>query len=65
MGGQSGEQCCCGGSTTREEDIKGQKVIAIAGGSNKGLAALAALKTNTITDLIIGESSAKQLVEKL
>jgi DNA-binding transcriptional regulator LsrR (DeoR family) len=47
------------------EDIKGQKVIAIAGGTNKGIATLSALKTNTITDLIIGEASAKQLVEKL
>ena len=43
------------------QDIQGKKVIAIVGGKNKGIATLAALKTNTITDLIIGEESAKQL----
>ncbi len=42
-------------------DIKGKKVIAIVGGKQKGTATLAALKTNTITDLIIGEESAKQI----
>lgn len=46
-------------------DIKGQKVIAIVGGANKGIATLAALKTNSITDLIINEESAKQLVNKM
>ncbi|MFK8010807.1 MAG: sugar-binding transcriptional regulator [Marinicellaceae bacterium] len=46
-------------------DIKGKKVIAIVGGANKGLATLAALRTNTITDLIINEQSAKQLVENM
>ena len=45
------------------EDIKGQQVIAIVGGVHKGLATLAALKTQTITDLIIGEESAKKLVK--
>ena len=44
-------------------DIKGKKVIAIVGGKNKGIATLAAIKTNTITDLIIGEESAKQLIK--
>ncbi|MBL4660729.1 MAG: sugar-binding transcriptional regulator [Alcanivoracaceae bacterium] len=45
------------------EDIKGQQVIAIVGGMHKGIATLAALKTQTITDLIIGEESAKKLVK--
>jgi DNA-binding transcriptional regulator LsrR (DeoR family) len=45
------------------QDIKGKKVIAIVGGKQKGIATLAALKTNTITDLIIGEESAIQLIE--
>ncbi len=44
------------------QDIKGQQVIAIVGGANKGKATLAALKTNTITDLIISEESAKQIL---
>lgn len=44
------------------QDIKGQQVIAIVGGTHKGMATLAALKTNTITDLIINEDSAKQLI---
>ena len=51
------------GLSTR--DIKGKKVIAIVGGSKKGIATLAALKTNTITDLIINEKSAKQLVNNM
>jgi DNA-binding transcriptional regulator LsrR (DeoR family) len=47
------------------QDIKGKQVIAIVGGSKKGIATLAALKTNTITDLIINEKSAKQLVNNM
>ena len=47
------------------QDIKGKKVIAIVGGANKGIATLAALRTNTITDLIINEESAKQLVNHM
>jgi len=45
-----------------DADIKGRQVIAIVGGANKGYATLAALRTNTITDLIINEQSAKQLI---
>jgi DNA-binding transcriptional regulator LsrR (DeoR family) len=44
------------------EDIKGKQVIAIVGSKNKGKATKAALKTNTITDLIISEESAKQIL---
>jgi len=44
------------------EDIKGKQVIAIVGGQQKGLATLAALQTDTITDLIISEESAKQIL---
>ena len=51
------------GLTTSE--IKGKKVIAIVGGKQKGIATLAALKTKTITDLIIGEESAKQLINNV
>ena len=47
------------------EDIRGHKVIAIAGGKQKELAIHAALKTNVITDLIIGEDSANKLVKLL
>ncbi len=43
-------------------DIKGKQVIAIVGGRDKGVATRAALKTNTITDLIISEESAKQIM---
>ena len=45
-----------------DADIKGRQVIAIVGGANKGYATLAALRTNSITDLIINEQSAKQLI---
>jgi DNA-binding transcriptional regulator LsrR (DeoR family) len=44
------------------DDIRGKQVIAIVGGKNKGTATKAALKTNTITDLIISEESAKQVI---
>lgn len=44
------------------EDIKGKRVIAMIGGNGKGAATLAALNTSTITDLIIGEHSARQLI---
>jgi DNA-binding transcriptional regulator LsrR (DeoR family) len=47
------------------QDIKDKQVIAIVGGRKKGIATLAALKTNTITDLIINEKSAKQLVNNM
>lgn len=46
-------------------DIKDRQVVAIVGGTNKGIATLAALKTKTITDLIIKEESAKQLVNNM
>ena len=45
------------------EDIKGRQVVAIVGGIHKGMVTLAALKTNTITDLIISEESAKKLIK--
>jgi DNA-binding transcriptional regulator LsrR (DeoR family) len=47
------------------KDIKGKKVIAIVGGKLKGIATLAALRTKTITDLIIGEESAQQLIKNM
>lgn len=51
------------GLSTR--DIKDRQVVAIVGGTNKGIATLSALKTKTITDLIITEGSAKQLVNNM
>ena len=41
--------------------IKGKRVIALAGGRSKALAMLAALRTGTISDLIIDEVLAKAL----
>ncbi|HER26308.1 MAG TPA: sugar-binding transcriptional regulator [Rhodospirillales bacterium] len=43
------------------EDLRGRKVVAVVGGSGKGAAVLAALRTNIITDLVICESTAQQL----
>ena len=44
------------------EDLRDKKVIAIAGGDDKGSACLAALNTGVITDLILSEVSAKKLI---
>ena len=44
------------------EDIRGRQVVAIAGGDDKGKATLAALRTGVITDLVLGETSAEELV---
>lgn len=46
-------------------EMCGQRVIAVAGGENKGAACLAALNSGVITDLILGEQSARQLVSLL
>lgn len=46
-------------------DIQDRQIVAIVGGANKGIATLAALRTNVITDLIINEESAKQLIKNL
>lgn len=43
------------------DDLRGHKVIAVVGGSGKGKAVLAALRTNVITDLVICEGNAQQL----
>ena len=45
------------------EDIRGKKVIAIVGGSQKGKVTQAVLQRNIITDLIISEESAKELIK--
>ncbi len=47
------------------EDIRGRQVVAVAGGDDKGRATLAALRSGVITDLIIGETSALELVRLL
>lgn len=47
------------------EELAGRRVVAIAGGHDKALACLGALRTGVITDLILGETAARQLVELL
>lgn len=44
-------------------DIKGKKVVSVVGGAKKGRALLAALRKKVITDLIVSEETAKELVE--
>ena len=47
------------------EDLKGRRVVAVVGGATKGDAVLAALKTGVITDLVLGETAARHIVERL
>ncbi len=46
-------------------DLKDKRVVALIGGTNKATAALAALNTGYISDVIIGEQTAQQLLAKL
>ena len=46
-------------------ELKGLKVLAVVGGKNKGYATLATLRTDVITDLVLGESSAKVVLENI
>ncbi|WP_369602101.1 sugar-binding transcriptional regulator [Hahella sp. SMD15-11] len=47
------------------DDLRGKRVVAVAGGHDKALACLGALRTGILTDLILGESAARQLVQLL
>ncbi|MEP3278552.1 MAG: sugar-binding domain-containing protein [Stappiaceae bacterium] len=47
------------------EDVRGARVIALAGGAGKTKATLAALKSGVITDLVADESLARNLVTKI
>ena len=44
-------------------DVRGHKVIAVAGGGDKGEAVLASLRTGAITDLFVGEKTAQTVRE--
>ena len=44
------------------EDLRGKRVIAIAGGARKGRAVLGALRTGIVTDLVLCETAAKEIV---
>ena len=45
------------------EDLRGKRVIAVAGGEGKGTAILGALRTGIITDLILCETAARDIVD--
>jgi DNA-binding transcriptional regulator LsrR (DeoR family) len=47
------------------EDLRDRPVVAVVGGDSKGDAVLGALRTGIVTDLILGERSARQIVESL
>jgi DNA-binding transcriptional regulator LsrR (DeoR family) len=49
----------------RLEEIKGRKVVAVAGGSDKTQAIMAVLESRVITGLITDEATAKAIVEAL
>ena len=47
------------------DDLKGRPVVAVVGGDSKGDAVMGALNTGIITDLILGERSARHISSKL
>lgn len=47
------------------DDLRGRRVVAVAGGAGKGDAIMAALKTGAITDLVLGEANARHIAEHL
>lgn len=47
------------------DDLRGKKVIAVVGGADKGEAVAAVLKTDVITDLIVGEAAAEVVRSKV
>jgi DNA-binding transcriptional regulator LsrR (DeoR family) len=47
------------------DDLKGRPVVAVVGGDSKGAAVLGALNTGIITDLILGERSARHISQSL
>ena len=46
-------------------ELKGLKVLAVVGGKNKGYATLATLRTDVVTDLVLGESSAIVVLDNM
>jgi DNA-binding transcriptional regulator LsrR (DeoR family) len=44
------------------DDLRGRRVIAVIGGAGKGRAALGALRTGIVTDLILAEPAARWIV---
>lgn len=47
------------------DDLRDRRVIAVAGGGHKGEAVLAALRTGAISDLVLGEQAAREIVARL
>lgn len=47
------------------DDLRGRRVIAVAGGFGKADAVVGALRTGVITDLVLGESVARQMAATL
>ncbi len=47
------------------EDLRGRRVIAVVGGESKGDAIMAALRTGVITDLVLGEATARHIAKHL
>jgi DNA-binding transcriptional regulator LsrR (DeoR family) len=47
------------------DDLKGRPVVAVVGGDSKGDAVMGALNTGIITDLILGERSARHIADNL
>ena len=47
------------------DDLQGRRVVAVVGGATKGDAVMAALKTGVITDVVLGETAARHVVECL
>jgi len=47
------------------DDLRGRPVVAVVGGDSKGDAVLAALRTGIISDLILGERSARRIMDQL
>ena len=44
------------------EDLRGRRVVAVVGGAGKGRAAMGALRTGIVTDLILSEPAARWIV---
>jgi DNA-binding transcriptional regulator LsrR (DeoR family) len=45
------------------EDLRGRRVVALAGGAGKARAILAALRTGALTDLVVDETAAQRIVK--
>ncbi|MEN8194996.1 MAG: sugar-binding transcriptional regulator [Pseudomonadota bacterium] len=47
------------------EELRGRRIIAVVGGASKGRAALGALRTGIVTDLILSEPAARWIVGEI